>query len=657
MSRRGRRREKAANITSFTQSASAQNTSTQSEAPNQQEQPAASSGLWSYVSSINNTISNIAKVASPFFTKENIALGVVNNLALPLASGVISRYLLEENEDDSEDVSLIKRALAVAIPVAAMAARSSINSLLSGLLRERIRQDFINKMEKGDVLNLRNHSPHATPGFPALAEVVNLETLKFSLSAIPLTAGMVGNSVELSNLVYNSYRLAGNNAAFITAAMSVLASVLTVKVSSMGNESQKKGWDKDEEVGVKLRSTDANKLQIAGLNAQKYEIRKLQKMIKEREKLRISSSSLEFVSSLINMLLFYSAPQILRSLKSVYPEGITQTQIEEFSAQVLHSMATLGNIIRPLTLNQQQFTTSIDRLLQLHVIMDDVIEFTDEAPLKINYSCGGDSIDFINFRMAKPSEAKHKSLAEKVKASLADDNLSTIRGANLKLESGKTYQLLGESGLGKSSLLKACSGLWPYASGVINFPCSKEEIYFITQEPFMPSRATLLEIMVYPQDVTKIEGGEKEKLAALMKNLGLGERIKDLDDKESKDWSTLSRGEQQRIVLIRMIMQEAKPKLIFMDEATASVDKESASKMYKMIKEYLPAATVIYISHDISKTSDPSDDKAKPSATFEIPSFTDATITINKETGKLSVTELAAKAAKIKGVEGQASHA
>ncbi|VEI44437.1 ABC transporter ATP-binding protein [Actinobacillus equuli] len=55
------------------------------------------------------------------------------------------------------------------------------------------------------------------------------------------------------------------------------------------------------------------------------------------------------------------------------------------------------------------------------------------------------------------------------------------------------------------------------------------------------------------------------------------------------------RWEQQRIAFARILLN--KPAVIYLDEATSSLDAESAAQMFKLIKQQLPNASVIFITH------------------------------------------------------------
>ncbi len=75
---------------------------------------------------------------------------------------------------------------------------------------------------------------------------------------------------------------------------------------------------------------------------------------------------------------------------------------------------------------------------------------------------------------------------------------------------------------------------------------------------------------------------------------GLASLIPRLDQEEN--WpQLLSGGEQQRLALARALL--AKPDWLFLDEATASLDPEAEDELYRILRDRLPATTVVSIAH------------------------------------------------------------
>lgn len=111
----------------------------------------------------------------------------------------------------------------------------------------------------------------------------------------------------------------------------------------------------------------------------------------------------------------------------------------------------------------------------------------------------------------------------------------------------------------------------------------------------VPQRAylnegTLAEVLSYPNAVSHTHKEINEVLRAV----GLPQWQDRLNEKHS--WhNVFSGGEQQRIAFARVLLN--KPEVIYLDEATSSLDTDSAKMMFELIKERLPNSSVIFISH------------------------------------------------------------
>jgi putative ATP-binding cassette transporter len=85
-----------------------------------------------------------------------------------------------------------------------------------------------------------------------------------------------------------------------------------------------------------------------------------------------------------------------------------------------------------------------------------------------------------------------------------------------------------------------------------------------------------------------------ERIAEVLADVGLPALARRLSDEAH--WNqVLSPGEQQRLGIARAILHA--PDFLFLDEATASLDEESEAKLYRLLHERLPAATIVSIGH------------------------------------------------------------
>jgi putative ATP-binding cassette transporter len=159
----------------------------------------------------------------------------------------------------------------------------------------------------------------------------------------------------------------------------------------------------------------------------------------------------------------------------------------------------------------------------------------------------------------------------------------------IKLPPGEPVLVNGPSGSGKSTLFRAIAGLWPFGSGRIVVP-RHARLMMLPQRPYFPV-GSLLAAVTYPAEIGSYD---REQVAEAIRAVGLPAMVSRLD--EEAHWNRmLSLGEQQRLGIARALLQ--KPDFLFLDEATASLDEPSEARLYKLLRERLPEATVVSIGH------------------------------------------------------------
>jgi vitamin B12/bleomycin/antimicrobial peptide transport system ATP-binding/permease protein len=170
-----------------------------------------------------------------------------------------------------------------------------------------------------------------------------------------------------------------------------------------------------------------------------------------------------------------------------------------------------------------------------------------------------------------------------------DDGTAVVGEAEVVIEAGERLLVAGESGTGKSTLVRAIAGLWPWGGGSVNFHPDRR-LFMLPQKPYVPS-GTLRRATAYP---AAAEDWTVEEVAEALGKVGLG-HLKDKVEEEAPWDQTLSGGEKQRLAFARLFLH--KPDIIVLDEATSALDEKSQDKMMALMTKELPGATVISVAH------------------------------------------------------------
>jgi len=182
-----------------------------------------------------------------------------------------------------------------------------------------------------------------------------------------------------------------------------------------------------------------------------------------------------------------------------------------------------------------------------------------------------------------------------------DGARTLVTGLDLKMEPGQHLLIVGNSGAGKSSLLRTIAGLWSSGSGHITRP-PPGETFFLPQRPYC-TLGSLREQLLYP----KLEGEEGDRLSdqelldilVRVRLPDLAGRLADADGGTGldsvRDWSSmLSLGEQQRLAFGRLIANQ--PRLAILDEASSALDLDSEKAMYQLLED-VPGLTYVSVGH------------------------------------------------------------
>jgi vitamin B12/bleomycin/antimicrobial peptide transport system ATP-binding/permease protein len=170
-----------------------------------------------------------------------------------------------------------------------------------------------------------------------------------------------------------------------------------------------------------------------------------------------------------------------------------------------------------------------------------------------------------------------------------DDGTGVVHEAEVDIAPGEKVLIVGESGTGKSTLVRAIAGLWPWGEGDIVMQ-RNSKLFMLPQRAYVPL-GTLKRAVTYPLDADAVQEAD---VRDALEEVGLG-HLKDRVNEDGPWEQTLSGGEKQRLAFARLLLH--RPDLIVMDEATSALDPDSQERLLKLIDEKLPNATLISVGH------------------------------------------------------------
>ena len=170
-----------------------------------------------------------------------------------------------------------------------------------------------------------------------------------------------------------------------------------------------------------------------------------------------------------------------------------------------------------------------------------------------------------------------------------DDGSAVVNEADIEIGPGEKVLVVGESGTGKSTLVRAIAGLWPWGSGEILIKF--EGLVLMPQKPYVPL-GTLRRAVTYPLPAEEVDDAVVRKT---LEEVGLAHFVDRLDEQGTTWEDVLSGGEKQRLAFARVLIQ--RPDTIVMDEATAALDPLGQDALMRLLLERVPDATVISVGH------------------------------------------------------------
>ncbi len=170
-----------------------------------------------------------------------------------------------------------------------------------------------------------------------------------------------------------------------------------------------------------------------------------------------------------------------------------------------------------------------------------------------------------------------------------DDGTAVIDDAEVAIQPGERVLVAGESGTGKSVLIRAIAGLWPWGDGSIEVKAGAK-LFMLPQRPYVPT-GTLRRAAAYPAPA---EQWNVEEIADAFRACGLDHLAGRLE--EDGPWDqTLSGGEKQRLAFVRLFLH--RPDIVVLDEATSALDPVAQDTLMTLFSTVFKDATVVSVGH------------------------------------------------------------
>ncbi|MBT8042377.1 MAG: ABC transporter ATP-binding protein [Pontiella sp.] len=182
--------------------------------------------------------------------------------------------------------------------------------------------------------------------------------------------------------------------------------------------------------------------------------------------------------------------------------------------------------------------------------------------------------------------------------------LDVLKGVSMQVHAGETLSIMGESGSGKSTLLHVLGGLDNPKEGSVHFNGQSvyrmstarrarfraENVGFVFQSFHLLPELDIVENVALPAMAQRSKGDAKARAEELLQEVGLGERVGHRPQE-------LSGGEQQRVAIVRALMNE--PDIIFCDEPTGNLDSRTGEKVLHYLFQLVEARrhSLVLVTH------------------------------------------------------------
>ncbi|MDJ0731962.1 MAG: ABC transporter ATP-binding protein/permease [Crocosphaera sp.] len=247
--------------------------------------------------------------------------------------------------------------------------------------------------------------------------------------------------------------------------------------------------------------------------------------------------------------------------------AIAQANVAFF--QVLGALSLITNQIQGIT----EFAASINRLGEFYESLNPLSFKKEKTQTKFIHTQNSSDVALENVTLQPPNSDR-----------------ILIEDVSLNVRNHNNLLIMGASGTGKSSLLRAIAGLWDSGDGIIYRP-EAEEILFLPQKPYM-ILGTLRDQLLYPNTENNITDEQLSKVLKIVNLPDLAERFRGFEAEENWE-NVLSLGEQQRVAFARILI--TKPRYAILDEATSALDVKNEERLYQELSHM--GTTYISVGH------------------------------------------------------------
>jgi len=307
--------------------------------------------------------------------------------------------------------------------------------------------------------------------------------------------------------------------------------------------------------------------EIEFLRGRQFEIMRLEESTEKLSRARFALRLQHFFSDMFGTY-FQKYGGVLVCFLSMVPSLRATDKPTEIFLQTLHDLVNMG-------LGFRDGFVALKSLESIQVLAERISDLQEQISEA--------QIDERMWRGEAAIRAKPDITTQSLEiVSPTDQSLLTC---DFEILAGEKVLILGENGIGKSSLFRVLAGLWKRKDGKFSLP---QDAYFLPQKPYLVQNLTVRAQLQYPSLALNPDDLELAMEVMDFKNL----ICPNLD--EVLDWRNLSPGQKQIVALTRVIAHA--PSALFLDEPNSALNDSVTERFFKWTSTQ--KITMVTISHD-----------------------------------------------------------